>query len=199
MKTPTNLLAAALLFLAATASGQAVSDLLSEAQRAYIRGDSAGAKEKFELVRRLEPDNRTAILYLRRIAAEEKASGGGASPNATQAALQQLILPRVELREATLAEVLEFLRQKGNQIAEGKVAINFVTQLDDAQKAARITLSLQSVPFTEALRYVGELGGVQFVYERFAIVVKPKGVPTAPAPANVAPQSKGGVKIEGLN
>ena len=199
MKTPTNLLAATLLFLAATASGQAVSDLLSEAQRAYIRGDSAGAREKFELVRRLEPDNRTAILYLRRIASEEKASGGGAQPNATQAALQQVILPRVDVREATLAEVLEFLRQKGNQIAEGKVAINFVTQLDDTQKAAKITLSLQNVPFTEALRYIGELGGVQFVYERFAIVVKPKGAAPAPAATNVAPQPGGRVKVEGLN
>lgn len=202
MKTPVNLFALALLFVAATASGQAVADLLSEAQRAYVRGDSAGAKEKFEIVRRLEPDNRTAIMYLRRISAEEAADPSRRNaPNATQTALQQLILPRVDLREASLAEVLEFLRQKGNQIAQGKVAINFVPQLDETQKAAKITLSLQNVPFTEALRYVGELGGVQFVYERFAIVVKPKGSAPAAAPAasNVAPQPEGGVKINGLN
>jgi hypothetical protein len=197
MKAPVNLLAATLLFVAATASGQAVSDLLSEAQRAYVRGDATGAKEKFELVRRLEPDNRTAIMYLRRIAAEQAADPSSrTAPNATQAALAQVILPKIELREASLGEVLEFLRQKGNQIADGKVAINFVAQLDEAQKAAKITLNLQNVPFTEALRYVGELGGVEFAYERFAIVVKPKG--SAPSASNVAPPASGGVKIKGL-
>lgn len=200
MKAPTNLLAAvALALITASASGQAISDLLAEAQRAYVKGDSAGAKEKFELVRRLEPDNRTATLYLRRIIAEEAANPANKNPaNATQAALAQVILPRLELREASLGEVLDFLRQKGNQAAAGKVAINFVAQLDDAQKAAKITLNLQNVPFTEALRYVGELGGVQFSYERFAIVVKPKGVGGQPAPEIPPAASKGGVKVEGL-
>jgi hypothetical protein len=200
MKAPTNLLAvAALAFITASASGQAVSDLLAEAQRAYVKGDSAGAKEKFELVRRLEPDNRTATLYLRRILAEEAANPGNKNPaNATQSALAQVILPRLDLREASLGEVLEFLRQKGNQVAAGKVAINFVAQLDEAQKATKITLNLQNVPFTEALRYVGELGGVQFSYERFAIVVKPKGAGGQPAPEIPPAASKGGVKVEGL-
>ena len=198
MKTPTNLLVVASLLFAATAVAQDTDDLVKEAQRDYVRGDAAKAKEKFELVRRLDPNNRTAIMYLRRIVAEEAANPANKqAPNATQTALQQVILPRVELREASLAEVLDFLRQKGNQIAEGKVAINFVTQLDDTQKAAKITLALQNVPFTEALRYVGELGGVQFVYERFAIVVKPKGA--APATPATAPQAgAGGVKIQGL-
>jgi len=108
-----------------------------------------------------------------------------------------VILPRVDLREASLGEVLEFLRQKGNQAAAGKVAINFVAQLDETQKAAKITLSLQNAPFTEILRYVGELGGVQFSYEKFAIVVKPKGV-GQPAPEIPPAASKGGAKIEGL-
>ena len=199
MKTPTNLLAAALLVLATTASGQDTNDLIKEAQRAYVRGDAADAKEKFELIRRLDPNNRTAIMYLRRMAAEEATGPGSKTPpNATQTALGQVILPRVDLREASLAEVLDFLRQKGNQIAEGKVAINFVTQLDDTQKAAKITLSLQNVPFTEALRYVGELGGVQFVYERFAIVVKPKGAPGASNPPAQVGSGAGGTKVQGL-
>lgn len=197
MKTPTNLLAAALLCLVANASGQAVNDILSEAQRAYVRGDTANAKEKFDLVRRLEPNNRTAIMYLRRIAAEEGITNAGKAPgNATQAALTQVILPRVDLREASLVDVLDFLRQKGNQIAEGRVAINFVTQLDDTQKMAKITLSLQNVPFTEALRYVGELGNVQFSYEKYAITVRPKGM--APAAANSAPGAEQGVRVKGL-
>jgi hypothetical protein len=198
MKTPTNLLVAALACLALPAFGQDITDLLNEAQRAYIRGDLPQAKEKFQLVRKLEPDNRTAGAYLRRILAEEAQSGVKNPPNVTQEKLQKLIIPRVDLREASLAEAIEFLRQKGNQVGEGKVAISFVMQLDEATKASKVTLTLANVPFTEVLRYVGELAHVQFTYEPFAIVVKPRGAaPAAPA-ANPPPQASG-VKVEGLN
>jgi len=198
MKTPTNLLVAISLLVSATAFGQNIEDLLGEAQRAYVRGDSAGAKEKFQLVRRLEPNNITAINYLRRIMAEEKLDAGSKpGPNATQAALQQLIIPKIDVREASLAEVLEFLRQKGTQLSNNKVAINFVMQLDEQAKGTKITLALQNVPFTEAVRYIGELANVQFSYERFAIVVKPKGAVTE-APGDTQPTKKG-VRVEGLN
>ena len=92
--------------------------------------------------------------------------------------------------------MLEFLRQKGNQIGEGKVAINFVLQLDESAKGAKITLSLQKVPFTEVLRYIGDLANVQFNFEPYAIVVKPKGAtPATAGTANAQPESP---KIQGL-
>ena len=90
-------------------------------------------------------------------------------------ALKKLIMEKVDLREASLAEALEFLKQKGNQLSAGKVAINFVLQLDEQTQNAKVTIALQKVPFAEVLRYVGDLAGVQFVYEPYAIVVKPKG------------------------
>jgi hypothetical protein len=197
MKTPTNLLVLAFLSLVTTTFGQAVSDLLTEAQRAYLRGDFSEAREKFELVRRVEPDNRTAINYLRRIIVEQEKMGGKHVPNATQTVLTSVILPRLDLREASLAEALEFLRQKGNQLAQGRVVINFVMQIDEATKANKVTLSLQNVPFTEALRYIGELANVQFVYEKFAIAVRPKGAPAAQGAAAPTPPA-GGVRVEGL-
>jgi hypothetical protein len=199
MKTPLNLLVALSLTLACATqvSAQAVDDLLKEAQQAYVRGDSATAKEKFEMIRRIEPDNRTAINYLRRIIAEEAKNPNKDLTNGTQAALAKVILPKVDLREASLAEALDFLRQKGNQIGEGKVAINFVLQIDEAAKMNKVTLTLQNVPFTEVLRYIGELANVSFVYERFAIAVRPKGAP-APEATNTPPP-KAGAKIQGLN
>jgi len=201
MKTPLNLLAALTLIFAGTAevSAQAVDDLLKEAQRAYVSGNTAVAKEKFEMIRRIEPDNRTAISYLRRIIAEEAKNPNKDLTNGSQAALAKVILPKVDFREASLAEALDFLRQKGNQIGEGKVAINFVLQIDEAAKLNKVTLTLQNVPFTEVLRYIGELANVTFVYERFAIAVRPKGA-GAPAPeATNTPPAKGGAKVEGLN
>lgn len=174
-----------------------VSDLMTEAQRAYIRNDLAVAKEKFELVRKLDPSNKTAISYLRRIIADEITQNAGKPPrNTTQEALKKIILEKVEFREASLPEALEFLKQKGTQLGEGKVAINFVLQLGEAAQNAKVTISLQKVPLSEVLRYVGDLADVQFVYEPYAIVVKPKGA-AQPAPT-VAPEQPGALKIPGL-
>jgi hypothetical protein len=178
---------------------QDVADLLAEGQRAYLRNDIATAKEKFELIRKIEPDNRIAVGYLRRIIAEEMKEAREKGPaNVTEGSLKALILPRVQFVDASLGETLEYLRQKGNQIGAGKVAINFVMQIDEAAKNRKVTLTLQNVPFTEVMRYIGDMAGVQFAYERFAIVVKPKA--GAPAATNqpVTPTPDGGVKIEGL-
>ena len=53
-------------------------------------------------------------------------------------------------------------------------------QIPEEQKSQTITLSLSNVPFTEALRYLGDVANVSFAYEKFAIVVKPQtAAPTA--------------------
>ena len=187
----------ALASVISTSLATDVSDLMAEAQRAYIRNDLASAKEKFELVRKLDPSNKTAVSYLRRIIADEMTQNAGKAPlNATQEALKKLILEKVELREASLAEALDFLKQKGTQLGGGKVAINFVLQLDEQAQNAKVTIALQKVPFAEVLRYVGDLAGVQFVYEPYAILVKPKGA-AQPAPTG-APDVPGTPKIPGL-
>lgn len=192
MKLPIWILTAALA--TAVGFGADIDDLMAEAQRAYIRNDLKGAKENFELVRQLDPSNGTAISYLRRILAEEKQKGGG-SRNATQEALQKLIMEKVDFRDASLPEVLEFLKQKGTQLSGGKVAINFVLPQDENIQNAKVSLTLQKIPFSEVLRYVGELTGTQFVYEPFAIVVKPKA---AVVPAASGAETSGGVKKPGL-
>lgn len=184
--------------LASSALADELSDLLTDAQRTYVRGDLSAAKEKFELVRKLDPNNRTAFSYLKRIAGDEMAQAGKGTPNGTEAALNKIVIESVSFSDATLVEALEFLRQKGNQLGEGKVAINFVYQLDEKAKAARITLNLQKLPFTEVLRYVGELAGTEFKFERYAIVVRPKGPAKAPRGEADASQPQSRVKIEGL-
>ncbi len=189
------LIAATLTFIAKS-SALDVSELLTDAQRSYIRGDTAAAKEKFGLVLKMEPENRTAIIYTRRIAAEEaKETAVKGPPNATKAMLEILTLPKVQLNEASLGDALEFLRQKGNQLGGGKVAINFVLMLDEREKERKFTLSLQNVPFTEVLRYIGDLTNVQFSYDRFATTVRPKTkVVETKEPVSVST----GVKVNGL-
>ena len=194
-----GLLILALVGLTSTGLGNDVAAMQAEAERAYVRGDLAAAKEKFDLIRRVDPNNRTAIAYLRRILTDEAQRGAGkAPPNATQAALTRLIVEKVDFREATLVDTLDFLKQKGNQLSGGKLAINFVVQLDEATRNAKVTVTLNNAPFSEVLRYIGELANVQFTYEPYAIMVKPKGGAQS-APGNaVATEPQGGVKVQGL-
>ena len=187
----------ALASVLSTAVASDMSDLLADAQRAYIRNDYAAAKEKFEMVRKLDPSNRTANAYLRMIMAEELKSGGKLTRNDTEEACKKLIMEKIDLREASLAEVLDFLKQKAASVSGGKVAVNFVLQVDEQTQARKVTLSIQKVPFSEVLRYVGDLAEVQFKYEQYAVVVKPKGA-AQPAPT-VPVDPPGTVKIPGLN
>lgn len=174
--------------LAATASvalaaPQDVQQFLTDAQTAYMRGDLETARANFEMVYKLDPRNQTAIAYLKRIKLEQaKTAGGGAS---TEKKLAAVIIPKIEFREATLREALDFLRTKVNDETGGKTPVNFVLHLPEDAAAAKITVSLTNIPFTEALRYIGGLAGVDFVYDKYAIVAKPAGAKGAePKPAN---------------
>lgn len=185
----------AILTFATGAFADDVTDLMSDAQRTYVRGELAGAKDKFRLVLKLDPNNRTAQGYLRRIAADEATqTAGKAAPNATETALKKIILDKVDFKDATLVELLEYLRQKGNLLGEGKVAVNFVFRLEEQAKNTKVTLTLQKVPFTEVLRYIGELANVQFSFEPYAIVVKPRGAAPATTGNAPAPQSESTIK-----
>jgi hypothetical protein len=177
---------AASLVLAAGAFGESTQQLLTEAQTAYLRGDFETAKKTFLLVNKIDPRNQTAIGYLRMIAVEEKKRPAG---NTQQKELEKLIVPKIDFRDATLGSALDFLKQSAAKNSDGKITVSFVLQIPDEQiKTQKVSLSLGNVPFTEALRYLGELAKVDFSYEKYAIVVKPHSAapttPAAPAPGS---------------
>ncbi len=173
-----SLLLAAMTLPATPARAQA--SLITEAQREYAAGNYSSAKTKFELVLAADPKNVVAKNYLKMIAAAESQAGPGAK---TEAQLKKLILPQVEIREATLDSALEYLRQQAAKASGDKLKPSFVLQ-PGVNSAAPVTLRLSNIPFTEALRYVGELAAVQFSIDQYAISVRPKAA-SVPAAAPV--------------
>jgi hypothetical protein len=162
---------------------QSVPELLNAAQQAYMRGDYETAKRQFQMVNRIDPKNPTAIGFLRRIAAEAKPSAV-----TLEKQLATVVIPKVEFKEATLGSVLDYLKQVVAKTTDGKTSVNFIVQLpDDQVKTQPITLSVTNIPFTEVLRYLGGLAGVQFEYDKYAVVVKPRGAAVSavnsPSPA----------------
>jgi len=149
---------------------QAQTSLLSQAQKEYAAGNIGSAKTKFELVLAQDPKNVAARNYLKMIAVAEAKAGPGAK---TEAQYKTLILPQVEVREATLDSTLDYLKQAAAKASGGKLQPSFVLQ-PGVNANAPVTLRLNNIPFTEALRYVGDLAAVRFSYDQYAISVRPK-------------------------
>lgn len=178
---PQVLLLATLLVSATAAEAQTVPQLLSEAQGAYMRGDMATAKKAFEEVYSLDPKNVTAIGYLRMIKAQERNAPKG---NAVEKSLASVVIPKVEFRDATLGAALDYLRQAVPKATDNKQTVNFVVQVPPERlQSQTVTLNLTNVPFTEILKYVGGITDLQFEFDKYAVLVKPKSPTASASPA----------------
>ena len=83
---------------------------------------------------------------------------------------EQIIIPKIDLRDATLAEALLFLRVKAKELDPEKEGINFVVE-DSPPGDPRITMTLRDVPLKEALHYVTELAGMKFRFDGNAVTI----------------------------
>jgi tetratricopeptide (TPR) repeat protein len=149
--------------------------LMAQAQRAYLAGDYDTAKDLFTQVIELDPQNNVAIQFLRRIRLAE----AGQAPKPAQDPLKQLLLPKVNFKNATFSAALDYLKQEA---AKQSVAVSFVPQLPDAQLQKPITLSLGQIPFLDALTYICQLDGAVYKIDPYAIVITPQP-PSAPGGA----------------
>ena len=152
--------------------GQTVDQLYSEGQRALISGDLARAKDRFQRVLQVAPAHVGAKNYLATIAAQERQV---VPESPVLAQLRGVVLPSIELRDATLGSAIEFLRQQAVERSGGKVKPNLVLRYPaDQVENIRVTLSLANIPFLEALRYVCELAGGEYVADRYGLTIAPK-------------------------
>ena len=84
-----------------------------------------------------------------------------------------IIFPKIDLRDATLSETVDFLRAKAKDLDPKGDGVNIILKPGGAD--AKITLSLANIPLAEALRYVAALADFEIVAEDAAIVVQPAG------------------------
>ncbi len=96
-------------------------------------------------------------------------------PSAAADPLASVIIPRLEFRDATLSEAVEFLIANGRAAAGAPVNI---VVLSAPNPEPAITLSLTDIPLTEAIRYVADLSGMKVRRDATAFVLEP--APPAP-------------------
>jgi len=126
----------------------------------------------------------------------------GAGTEAISAKLNRIIIPKIDLRDTTVREAVEFLKQRSRDLdtttddPKLKKGVNIVLKLPvtpapvatdptavpspDAAPATpvanadtKINLSLNNVPLIEALRYLTELAGLKYKVEPFAVSIVP--------------------------
>lgn len=172
--------AACLIVLAGRASGQTASQLYTEAVQTYEAGNADAAKQKLRLALEVDRNFRPAAALLAKIAADERQAGAQATGASAQS-LQGVMIP-VEFQNTDLQTAIEILRQRIAEQSGGRMTVNFVLRLPPDLANKKITLHLDRVPATEAMRYLGSLAGVNFKVEPYAIMVTPAGTASAPTP-----------------
>ena len=148
-------------------------ELMAQGQRAFIAGDYDTATQTFAEVLQLDPHNNLAIQYLRAIRSKQ----ASIAPVENDP-VKSLVLPIVNLKEATFSSSLDFLKQSA---AKRSVNVSFVSQLPAAQMDTRITLNITNIPFLEALRYLCALNNATYKIDPYAIVIMPAAA-ASPAP-----------------
>lgn len=165
MRIPTII---AFALSATLASAQTVPELNAEAQRAYLSGDLVLAKARFERVLEMDPSNQTAANYLRMIRTQESKERG----NKLAKQLESLVIPSVDIKEASFSSALEYLKQRA---AAQNQSVSFVSQMPNTEANEKtVTLAIRDAPFTEILRYICQQAHAEFEIEKYAVVIRPK-------------------------
>lgn len=117
--------------------------------------------------------------------------------------LNRIIIPRIDLQDATVREAVDFLKQRSKDLdtttdnPQDRRGVNIVLKLDSAapvpaadpaaapvdpalaaptaggNENTKITLTLTNVPLIEALRYLTELSGLKYKIDPYAVSIVP--------------------------
>ena len=114
----------------------------------------------------------------------------------TNRKLDKIIIPKIDFRDVTVREALEFIKQRATSLdsVEQDTALKGVNVVlesvpDTATSEAKISLSLTNVPLRTAIDYVAQAANMKFKVEPNAVVVAPVVECTDALGAKVSPPS----------
>ena len=122
------------------------------------------------------PQRRLVVLVTARLAKLDAADADDAKPDT------RWIFPKVDFRDATFREAVEFLAAKSKTLDATGTGANIVIKNADKIGDVKITLNLNNVPLAEVLRHVADLANCEVVAEEFAFVIGPKQAGKIPVP-----------------
>ena len=188
--------------LASAQEKRTLKSIYADGVKLFEAEQYEAALEEFETFLKHQPNYPYARSYAAKC--RQKIKEGVTTKRDLEAELAKITIPSIKFEETSLAMVFEFLRQKSEELSNGKSVANFIYKGSDEQKkATKVTLTLRNAPFTEVVRYVGQITRTQFSYEEFAVVATPAGSggttsttspTTAPVPLEAKFDSNNGLK-----
>jgi hypothetical protein len=88
----------------------------------------------------------------------------------------------LDLVDAKIPEVLDFLQVKAGEQAGAAGRPNFIVKLDPTAEKQTITLKLTKVSLYDALRAVADGAALDITFDRYAIIIKSHSLATPSAP-----------------
>ena len=174
LKTISIALAASAFAASPAVAQQYSKEQLAAQRKLYLQaveevktGQLAAAETKARQLIRLRPRD----PYVRRLLTQVQAERREIRLKAPwQRALESVVVPLIEVDDATLDEVLDYIRSKAIEATGNPAAAPSFVVRGSAAGDRPVTLKLRGVPLSEVLRYAGEMTDVRFSYERYAIV-----------------------------
>ncbi|MDZ4401378.1 hypothetical protein [Prosthecobacter sp.] len=90
---------------------------------------------------------------------EEKPEPPAATPPPVLGSADQIVLPTVQFRDATIAAAAEYFKVKSRELDPAKQGVNIVVKPGGSD--AKVSLDLRNIPLPYALSYAADLSGHQ--------------------------------------
>ena len=170
--------------LAIEATEKEVDALRDDLQKAQARMDRAktmtdAQKQILEQeIRDLKTDIQMGLGKIKDL--KDKIPVPGSTPPATTSTseiplrerLEGIVIPRIELQNTPITDAIEFVRAQLKEL-DPDHSHNIIVEPGVATDI-RLTLSLSNIPATEALRYICQLGDLEWVVDTHAVVISPR-------------------------
>ncbi|QQL46251.1 hypothetical protein [Sulfuriroseicoccus oceanibius] len=160
---------------AADRGGKTVDGLFREARVAYERGNYEVAEEGFRKILRQMPNHIPSRAYLKKVKDAKEA----AEKVEFKDELSALVIKEVTLKNASLNEAVDYLRKKVPELVKVSdnpgLNVNFVVfaRAEEADKETITELSLNNIPVTKFIDYVGRMSGFVPVYSDGIVELRP--------------------------
>ena len=186
------LLAPAPVSRAADTRPPTIQDVYNQGRAAFYRNDFATAKRLLTQVNKADPKHRPTIILLKNISLAEKEAA--AKANSLEGRMKRTNLPRLDLVDARVPEVLEFIQLKAAEVTQGGAKPNFVIRLSEEDQKRPVTLHLSQPTLHSALAALSTVADLDIVYDRYAVSIRSRSLaPATPeSPATTAPASTTG-------
>jgi beta-lactamase regulating signal transducer with metallopeptidase domain len=95
--------------------------------------------------------------------------------SAARAKAEKIVLPKVEFRDTSVADAVDFLNRKSVELDPAHGGVNIVLKAATEIDKAAITVSLSKIPVYEALQYIAKLSELEISDGPDAIFLYPAG------------------------